>query len=58
MSMNEEQRSRTLFWAQRFRDAEAAMPDDPPEDVDPLIWKAQREAYLAQARDLEEQASR
>lgn len=44
---------RTAAWAIRFREAAAAMPAEAPEDIDPIIWEAQRQAYLAQAEELE-----
>lgn len=53
-----ERRRRTLDWALRFRDEARAMPEAPPPDsqIDPIIWKAMRDSYVAQAEDLEEQA--
>lgn len=45
----------TRQWADRFRQSAADMSTDPPEGIDPLIWSAQREAFLAQARELDRQ---
>ena len=46
---------RTRLWAERFRLEAAKMPADPPENIDPLLWVAQREALESQAEDLEAQ---
>jgi hypothetical protein len=50
-------RKHTLELARAFRESAQFVANNPaPENIDPVLWKAQGEGYLSMAKDLEEQA--